>query len=171
MEQKKNFTEAELRNEVKNLMETDLAGTKMTLFVILPILIVVLALLFFISSLFKVTDMIALGVVIVCAIIVVWLWHRNLKSIDADKDSFADLARKLKNVKCWNRIYNCSMPLACFFVIIFSNILEFGGISWHWGFIIALIVFVGLLFFSWKVFENSMKQKYDVLISNLEEAK
>lgn len=169
MEQEKTNTESELRNEVKKLVKTDLTGTKFVLYVGLPILIVSIALLFA-SDFFKDTIMIALSIAIVCAIIIVLIWHRKLKAVDAEKDSCADLAKKLKSVRQWNWIYNCSTPLFCLFVLVFSSIFEFESISWHWTFIVAMLVFVALFFFIWKVFESSMKQKYNGLIASLEEA-
>lgn len=167
MEKEKTYTELELRNEVKKLVKTDLTGTKVVLFVSLPILIASLALLFA-SDFFKDSIMIALSIAIACAIIIVLIWHLNLKAVDAEKDFCADLAKKLKNVRRWNWIYNCSTPLFCLFVLVLSSIFEFENISWHWTFIVAILVFVALFFFIWKVFESSMKQKYDGLIANLE---
>lgn len=170
MEQEKAYMETELRNEVKKLEKTDLTGTKVVLYVGFPILIASLALLFA-SDFFKETIMIALSIAIACAIIIVLIWQRNLKAVDAEKDSCADLAKKLKKVRQWNWIYNCAMPLFCLFVLALSSIFEFENISWHWTFIVAILVFVALFFFIWKVFESSMKQKYDDLIANLEEVK
>ena len=63
------------------------------------------------------------------------------------------------------------MPFAWLFVILFSDIVEMEKITWHWGFILAMLVLAAVLFFIWKVTDSSMKQKFDGLIARLEEEK
>ena len=170
MEQEKTYTETELRKEVEKLVKTDLTGNRIAFFVMLPILTVSFAVLYFAAGLFKSSDMIALAVAIVFFFVAGLLWHGILKSVNAEKDPFSDLAQKLKTAKRWNSILSCMAPLACIFVLVFGDALEMEEIAWHWFFVAVMLVFAALLFFSWKIVKNSMKQKYDDLIARLEEA-
>ena len=169
MEQEKTYTETELRNEVAKLVKSDLTGNRIALFVMFPILVVAFALLYFAAGLFKTSDMIAFGIAAAYFFCVGLLWYGILKSVNAEKDSLADLAQKLKTSKRWNLILSCSAPLVCIFVLIFSDVLEMEDFAWHWIFVAAMLVIVALFFFSWKIAGSSMKQKYDGLISRLEE--
>ena len=171
MEQEKTCTETELRNEVAKLVKTDLTGIRITLFVMLPILVVAFALLYFAAGLFKTSDMIAIGIAVVFFFVSGLLWHGILKSVNAEKDSLADLARKLETAKKWNSILCCSAPLVCVFVLIFADVLEMEDFAWHWIFVAVMLVIVALFFFSWKIVKSSMKQKFDGLIAKLEEEK
>ena len=171
MEQEKTYTETELRKEVEKMVKTDLTGNRIALFVMLPILIVALALVYFAADIFKSSDMIAFGVAAVFFLGVGLLWHGILKSVNAEKDSLTDLAQKLKTVKKWNSVLSCSAPLACIFVLIFRDVLEMKDFAWHWIFVAVMLVIAALFFFSWKIVGSSMKQKYDSLIARLEEEK
>ena len=81
MEQEKTCTETELRNEVAKLVKTDLTGIRITLFVMLPILVVAFALLYFAAGLFKTSDIIAIGIAVVFFFVSGLLWHGILKSV------------------------------------------------------------------------------------------
>lgn len=171
MEQEKTYTETELRNEVAKLVKSDLTGNRIALFVMLPILVAALVLAHFAADIFETSDMIAFGVAIVYSLGAGLIWLGILKSVNAEKDSFAELARKLKTSKRWNSILSCSAPLVCIFVLIFSDVFEMEDFAWHWIFVAVMLVIVALFFFSWKIVGSSVKQKYDGLIARLEEEK
>ena len=173
MEQEKTYTETELRNEVKKLVKTDLTGTKVVIYMLLPIF-VLFVLLFVVKGSSKINSFIVVVSFLVYFIAIVLLWQRNLKSIFVDNDSFADLAQKLKKVKHWNRFYACSLPSGCLAAPIFKDILDIlekESVTWDWVSVVVVLVVAVLVFLCWKFVGGSMKQKYDGLIANLEEGK
>ena len=171
MEQEKTYTETELRNEVAKLVKSELTSIKMVTFFLIPIVVALIVLLYLTRDFFQVTDLIAFGIVIVFSFVVMSLCRSNLKPIDAAHDSFGDMAQRLKKVRRCEFVNNCVMPFAWLFVILFSDIVELEKITWHWGFILAMLILAAVLFFIWKVTDSSMKQKFDGLIARLEEEK